>query len=134
MKVRTVRIDAFAGANAVDFEVDGVKAKQSRVKLDKGSGAHKIHFKLHDHTNRGLRFNEADPIWVDEDAPCPPSPGVSTDQLSLTGCTADKASLVNQNSGRARQLRYQLNFIAADGSASECDPIIENGGGTGGFD
>lgn len=131
MKTRTIRIDAFATADAVDYEVDGVKAKQSRLKLDKGSGAHEIYFELRDHTSRGLRFNEADPIWVDEDGPCPPSPGVSTDQLSVAGCTADKASVVNQNSGRARQLRYQLNFIAADGSLTTCDPIIDNGGGVG---
>jgi hypothetical protein len=63
-------------------------------------------------------------------APCPPTPGVTTDQLNVTGCTADQLSTTNANDGRPRELRYQLNFIASDGSRSTCDPIIDNGGGT----
>lgn len=115
----------------LDFEVDGVKAKQAKLKLDKGSGAHDLNFDLQDHSGRGLQFDTGDPIWVDEDGPCPPSPGISSDQLSVTGCTTDRLSAVDANNGRSRELRYQLNFIAADGSHSNCDPIIQNGGGGG---
>lgn len=117
-----------------DFEVDGVKAKQARLKLAKDSGPHEIQFQLHDQTGRGLQFNQADPIWVDEDAPCPPTPGLTTDQLTVATCDAGTLSTVNANSGRARELRYQLNFIAADGSKADCDPIVDNGGGVGGSD
>ena len=131
MPSKKVKIRAFLDdAGAVDFEVDGSKPKQARLKLDKDSGQHEIGFMLQDHTGKGVQFDTSDPIWVDEDAPCPPTPGVTTDQLQVTGCTADALSTTNENSGRARELRYQLNFIAADGSRTTCDPIIDNGGGT----
>lgn len=131
MPSKNVKVRAFLDdAGSVQFDVDGVKAQHSRLKLDKGSGAHAINFDLHDQSGRGLQFDQADPIWIDEDAPCPPTPGITTDQLSVSECGAGRLSTVNQNSGRARELRYQLNFIAADGSRPKCDPIVDNGGGT----
>lgn len=133
MPSKNVKIRAFIDASgAVDFEVDGVTAKHAKLKLDKGSGQHAIEFRLQDHTGRNLQFDTADPIWIDEDAPCPPTSGLSTDQLSIAGCTPIALSTVNTNDGRARELRYQLNFIGEDGTRETCDPIIENGGGTGG--
>jgi hypothetical protein len=129
MPSKKVKIRAVLNnAEAIDFDVDGVKPNQAELKLDKGSGQHEINFVLDDQTGKGVRFNSDDPIWVDEDAPCPPTPGVTTDQLTVTGCTADMLSTTNANEGRPRQLRYQLNFIANDGSRPSCDPIIDNGG------
>lgn len=129
--MKKVKVRAFLDdSGKVDFEVDGVKAKQARLKFDKGSGPQPITFNLQDHSGRGLKFNQDDPLWVDEDAPCPPTPGISTDQLEVTGCDPGTLSTFNKNSGRARELRYQLNFRAADGAGVECDPIIDNGGGT----
>ena len=129
--MRKIKVRSFLDDNGkIDFEVDGMKANHARLKLDKDSGAQPIDFDLQDHSGRGLSFEQGDPIWVDEDGPCPPSPGISTDQLQVTACNAGSLSIVNQNSGRARELRYQLNFIAADGSRTTCDPIIDNGGGT----
>lgn len=131
MPSKKVKVRAFLNdAGAIDFDVDGIKPSQARLKLDKGSGKHDISFVLHDQSGQGLRFDTGDPIWIDEDAPCPPTAGVSTDQLSVTGCTADALSTTNANDGRARELRYQLNFIANDGSRQTCDPIIDNGGTT----
>ena len=131
MKQLKIKIQANADpATGIDFDVDGVKAKHARLKLDKDSGDHRIEFELHDKSGRGLGFNQADPIWVDEDAPCPPTAGITTDQLTVLSCDARRLSVANQNSGRARELRYQLNFIAADGSQADCDPIVDNGGGT----
>jgi hypothetical protein len=89
VKVRAILNDA----GGIEFEVDGVKAKQARLKLDKDSGTHAIDFKLQDHSGKGVQFDTA-------------------------------------NSGDPRELRYQLNFVAADGSKLDCDPIIDNGGGT----
>ena len=60
-------------------------------------------------------------------APAPPQ-GINSDQIGVAGCEPDRLSTVNQNSGEARELRYQLNFVAADGSRLDCDPIIDNGG------
>ncbi len=125
LKVRAM-LDA---AGAIDFEVDGVKAKQARLNLEKDSGKHALEFVLQDHTGMGLQFDQGDPIWVGEDSPCPPAPGINSDQLSVINCNPDRLSTVDANSGRARELRYQLNFIADDGSQAKCDPIIRNGGG-----
>ena len=131
MPARNVKVRAFlGGGGAVDFDLDGVRPNQARLKLEKNSGQHDIGFVLQDQTGKGLRFDANDPIWVDEDAPCPPTPGISSDQLDVTGCTPAMLSTTNANSGRARELRYQLNFIAADGSRTTCDPIIDNGGTT----
>jgi hypothetical protein len=128
--MKRVKVRAFLDDQGkVHFEVDGVKAKHARLKLDKGSGAQPIDFDLQDHSGRGLFFKQDDPIWVDEDGACPPTSGISSDQLEVTACGPNILSTVNQNSGRARVLRYQLNFLAADGSGATCDPIIENGGG-----
>jgi hypothetical protein len=133
MPSKNVKVRAFIDpAGNVDFDVDGVSAKHSRLKLPKDSGKHDITFMLHDQTDRGLRFDTGDPIWVDEDGPCPPSPGVSSDQLNIGDCMPDRLSAINANDGRPRELRYQLNFIGGDGKRETCDPIIENGGGTGG--
>jgi hypothetical protein len=130
MPSKSVKVRAFIDeCGLVDFEVDGVKAKHARLKLGKDSGEHAIGFRLKDHTGTGLRFDTDDPIWVDEDGPCPPTPGISSDQLHVMECTPDELSILNANSGRPRELRYQLNFLAGDGSKAACDPIIDNGGG-----
>ena len=130
MPKRKVKVRAADdGAGGVDFEVDGVKAKQARMKLDKDSGEHEIEFELHDQSNHSLAFDTTDPIWVGEDCPCPPPQGINSDQILVSSKSGQVLTASNANSGAARELRYQLNFIAKDGSSHECDPIIENGGG-----
>jgi hypothetical protein len=130
MKQKKVKVRAALDASGViDFEVDGVKAKHSRLKLDKDSGPHAIDFELHDQTGKELQFKTADPVWAGENVPCPPAPGLNSAQLSVGACDPKTLTLLNQNSGAPRQVRYQLNFVAADGSAAECDPIFDNGGG-----
>ena len=130
MQNKKVKIRAFDdGAGGVDFEVDGIKAKHASMKLPKDSGDHAIEFQLQDHSGRGLQFDPADPIWVDEDCPCPPREGLNSDQLIVTSTSGSVLATINENAGRARDLRYQLNFVAKDGSRSECDPVIQNGGG-----
>jgi len=130
MNAKNVKVKALLDpAGAIDFEVDGVKAKHSQLKLDKDSGAHAIDFELHDHTGRGLQFDTGDPLWVGEDCPCPPPPGVNSNQLSVTDCRERTLSTIDLNSDQPRELRYQLNFVGSDGSRESCDPIIRNGGG-----
>jgi hypothetical protein len=130
VKLRKIKVRATVDASgAVDFEVDGVKAEHARLKLDKGSGPHSIDFDLHDQTGKALQFKTADPVWAGDNVPCPPAPGLNSTQLSLGACNAKTLTLINENSGEPREIRYQLNFVAADGSAAECDPIIDNGGG-----
>lgn len=126
IKVRAT-LDA---AGTVDFDIDGVKAKHSVLKLDKGSGEHELEFKFQDQSGIGLEFDVRDPIWVGEDCPCPPPQGLNSDQFRVVDCSRDRLATVDRNSGRERELRYQLNFIAGDGSRASCDPIIKNGGGT----
>jgi hypothetical protein len=131
MRTKKVRVEAVQDANGgLDFEIDGVKAERSKMKLDKDSGAHAIDFEFKDRTGLGLRFDNSDPIWVGEDCPCPPPQGVNSHQLAVVECVSQRLSKINQNSGHAREIRYQLNFVAADGSRANCDPVITNGGGT----
>ena len=130
MKSRKIKIKATRdSAGGVEFDVDGFKPHKARLELDKDSGKHEIEFELHDHSDRGLRFDTDDPIWVDEDCPCPPAKGLNSDQVELGDCADQSLKLVNGNWGRERELRYQLNFVAKDGSKSNCDPVIKNGGG-----
>lgn len=129
MKTRDVTVHAATGpSGTVEFQVDGVQAEHARLKLDPKSGEHRIHFHLDDHSGLGLSYDEGDPIWVGENCPCPPPSGVNSDQIGSIDCNSHLLSAVNANSGAARELRYQLNFTAKDGSSHSCDPIIENGG------
>jgi hypothetical protein len=125
VKVRA-RVDA---TGAIDFEVDGAAAKNHRLKLKKDDGPHSIDFELQDHSGKELRFDTANPVWAGENCPCPPPQGLNSEQLTVGGCDPQTLTLVNQNSGAPREIRYQLNFIGADGSIERCDPIIDNGGG-----
>ena len=130
MQIRKVKVRAIVdGTGGIDFEVDGLKAKHAKMNLPKDSGPHSIEFQLQDHTGLGLQFDTGDPIWVDEDGPCPPRQGLNSDQLTVSSINARKLDTVNDNTGRPRELRYQLNFVASDGSRAECDPVIQNGGG-----
>jgi hypothetical protein len=130
MPKRKVKIRAADdGAGGVDFEVDGVKAKHARLKLDRDSGQHEIEFELHDQSGLNLTFDSEDPLWIGENCPCPPPQGVNSDQVQIANTAAQSLTALNANSGAARELRYQLNFVAKDGSRQVCDPIMENGGG-----
>lgn len=130
MKQKKVKIRAAVDANgAVEFDLDGMKAEHHRLKLGKDEGPHSINFELQDHSGKELSFDTANPIWAGENCPCPPPQGLNSQQLSVDGCDPQTLTLVNKNSGAPREIRYQLNFIAADGSIARCDPIIDNGGG-----
>jgi hypothetical protein len=130
MQSRNVKILASqAASGGIDFDVDGVKAAHAWLKLDKDSGKHSINFELHDKSGRNLKFDAADPIWISEDCPCPPAAGINSDQIDITDTAERSLQVQNGNWGRARELRYQLNFIAEDGSRAACDPVIQNGGG-----
>lgn len=129
MKSKKVKVRAVESDDGLEFEIDGIKAKHASFKLDKDSGLHSIEFELHDETQKGLAFDLDDPIWVGEDCPCPPDPGINSDQISIGPSSHRSLVAMNSNSGRARELRYQLNFVAADGDRANCDPIIRNGGG-----
>lgn len=125
-----VKVRASLIGGSIDWEVDGIKARDAKLKLHKGSGAHELDFRLDDDTGLGLAFDTNDPIWVGENIPCPPPRGINSDQISVSACSSANLLTVDENSGRARELRYQLNFVTADGRQEMCDPIIENGGTT----
>ena len=130
MKTVKVKINASDdGAGGFDFDVDEIKPPQAHLKLDKDSGTHLIAFELHDHSSGKLKFDSRDPIWVGEDCPCPPAQGINTDQVELGDCGTQSLQIINGNWGRERELRYQPNFVANDGSPRNCDPVIQNGGG-----
>jgi hypothetical protein len=117
------------GANGIDWDIDGKKPHESKIDFDKGSGPHKIKFRLDDRTSRDLRFDAANPIWDHKsEAECPPA-GSNSDQIEIIDCTDTQLTVVNKNSGEACTLHYQLNFRDGVGSAEPVDPIFKNGGG-----
>ncbi|MFC7536328.1 hypothetical protein ACFQPG_02990 [Sphingomonas sp. GCM10030256] len=72
----------------------------------------------------GVNFLPSDPIWVQEGGNCPPKPGSTSGQVSVTDCKPNKLTIHDVNTEK-RDLIYQLNFT---GGAPPCDPLIRNGG------
>jgi hypothetical protein len=117
------------GADGIDWDIDGKKPHESRVDFEKGSGPHRIKFKLHDRTNRNLRFDASNPIWDHKSEAGCPAAGSNSDQIEIVDCNDNQLTILNRNSGEACTLHYQLNFRGEDGSAEPVDPIFKNGGG-----
>lgn len=122
----------------LEWDVGNSPAPASKRKkvilLEDGSGSHQIVFHLHDPDSLGLRFDCSAPIYAQDDVACPPAQALQSDQIPVGGisCNANKLTITDLNSGKARLVRYQLNFLNADGTrATACDPVILNGGGGG---
>lgn len=127
----TIEVKAGANGNSVDWELDGKKPDESKLKLERDSGGHEITFDLDpDHVlkGRGLRFNCAYPIFVHDNVATCPSSGVDG-QIEVLECSRGSLTIFDKNSGPEKMLRYQLNFVEDGGKVQVCDPIIENGGG-----
>jgi hypothetical protein len=97
-------------------------------KIDLGSGPGSgaiIEFRLQGKAGKQLKFDAADPIWVQMNS----CPGKSSDfptGVSLISCDDNTLKIGNENAGSSSvDLHYRLNF---QGSLS-WDPIIRNGGG-----
>jgi hypothetical protein len=92
---------------------------------------YRITFSLQDNTTKQIQFNVAKPIFVKEgkNDPCPSRKG--SNQIKPDSCTSDVLVITNWNYGKARSLRYQLNFVDPAGSDIDppYDPIMDNGGG-----
>lgn len=74
-----------------------------------------------------VKFNTADPVWIEENGSCPPKQGNNCpDQIDRVECDGNELRLHDTNT-RACTMTYQMNFIGA----SPCDPEIRNGGGGG---
>jgi hypothetical protein len=104
---------------------DGSAIQVPRRKKD--DPATSIRFHLIDRTQRKLRFDDADPIWVDRDC-CPEQQSrdaeIPAEDVKAVGITL---SVTDLNSEQCT-LHYNLRFRDRDG-ASECyDPEIKNGG------
>jgi hypothetical protein len=100
------------------------------IDLPPDSGKHDLVFHLVPTHGLDIEFDTADPIWVAEGGPCPPASGINSTQVGIVDRSDRKLTISDANSGDARILRYQLNFIGA----GPCDPIIKNGGGITGPD
>ena len=69
---------------------------------------------------------------IDVAEPLRPSParGLEAEFFDVcAGLSSRSLETVNSNSGRGRDLRYQLNFVDGQGMPSNCDPVIRNDGG-----
>ena len=128
---RNIKVGAKAGSGgAIDWEIDGKKAKDSRIDFKKDDLDVVVKFKLDDDTDRGLRFDTQSPIWVHENehGQCPPN-GASDEQIEVLSCDGDTLELINKNA-KESTLRYQLNFVDQGNNAQPCDPEFKNGGKT----
>ena len=126
-----VKVKAETVSTGTSWTIDGKKPQQSVISIGAKTGSHTLDFKLNDQTDRELRFNTSDPIWVHEteDDVCPKA-GISTDQVCVASCDNKRLTITDENSGIARTLHYQLNFLDTDGNAVSVDPVIKNGGNT----
>jgi hypothetical protein len=126
---KDVKVEAKKGEKGlIDWEIDGKKAKESRIDFEKGASDVLVQFKLQDATSRKLRFNTDDPIWIHENEAgvCPPK-GASDKQIEVVSCEDDTLQLINKNE-KESVLRYQLNFVDQANKAEPCDPEFKNGG------
>jgi hypothetical protein len=126
---KTVKVEAKdEDSGVIDWEIDGKKAKDSKIDFEKDSGPVTVEFKLQDTTNRKLRFDTANPIWVHENelGQCPPD-GATDGQIEVQGCDDKTLKLINKND-KASTLRYQLNFVDKANQSEPCDPEFKNGG------
>lgn len=126
---KDVKVEARTGDRGlIDWEIDGKKAKDSKIDFEKDSGPVTVEFKLRDATNRELRFDTADPIWVheNEQGQCPPN-GATDNQIEVVSCIDDRLTLINKNR-KESTLRYQLNFVDHANNSEPCDPEFKNGG------
>lgn len=126
---KNIRVEAAAGGGGlIDWEIDGKKAKDSKIDFEKDSGPVSVEFKLQDRTSRKLRFDTADPIWIHENelGQCPPN-GATDNQIEVQTCDDKTLTLINKNE-KASTLRYQLNFVDEANQSEPCDPEFKNGG------
>lgn len=126
---KTVKVVARPGAgDLIDWEIDGQKAKNSKIEFKKGEGPATVVFELKDKTNQSLRFDRQNPIWIheNESGQCPPR-GATDSQIDVLGCDDETLTLVNKNE-KESTLRYQLNFFDHANEGAACDPEFKNGG------
>jgi hypothetical protein len=126
---KDVKVEARAGEQGlIDWEIDGQKAKHSKIFFDKGDEDVTVEFKLKDETSRKLRFDTESPIWIHENeaGQCPPE-GATDTQIEVISCDDKTLKLVNKNA-KACTLRYQLNFFDKANQGETCDPEFKNGG------
>jgi hypothetical protein len=100
-----------------------------KVHFDKDSGPHLVVFTLPQ--DSPATFNETDPIWVAQGGNSPAQKGVDPQISDWAVMPGGKALvLLDMNSGQPTTLSYR---IKADNYTKALDPIIDNGGGIGGF-
>lgn len=124
-----VQVEAKPGEKGlINWEIDGQKAKNSKIEFDKGDTDVIVEFKLQDTTRRKLRFDTESPIWIHENeaGQCPPE-GATDEQIAIVSCNDKTLKLVNKNEKECT-LRYQLNFVDKSNKGETCDPEFKNGG------
>ena len=113
---------------SLDIKTPG-HGKDDKIDLPKNYN-YKLIFTLVDRTTLNLRFDASAPIFVREGGagPCPTD--ISTPQIMVDSCDADKLVVIDWNSGAPVELYYQLNFVNTVGTKKYTyDPPITNGGG-----
>ena len=116
----------------VDDNPEPAEKYKKVVSLEDGSGPRRIVFHLHDPDGLDLMFDCANPIYAEDNVACPPAQALNSGQITKISCSQNTLTIRNENSDKARLIRYQLNFRYTDNTiADPCDPVILNGGGGG---
>lgn len=112
--------------SAIDWDLgeeDPPRGGKKKIVVPKQAGNQEIHFHLLPGALPQAKFDEAEPIWVQEGLSCPPAQGSSSTEFSVISCSNRLLKIRDRNT-KAATFVYQLNFIGAP----PCDPIIENKG------
>ena len=101
----------------------------NKIEFPRGHPTSTIEFRLQGRTGHVLKFDKADPIWVDV-GQCPTNPSEVRKEICILDTSDNKLEIQNKTLD-ANDLHYRLNFIDEAGNKVSWDPIIRNTGGGG---
>ena len=110
------------------------KGQKKTITFPKNSGEYSVTVQLIDKTQRGIVFNPASPLYVQEGGTCPPAAGINTTEIPASSVVPTPASLTFTNRNmKDCSLIYQLNFVDSKNRdvVPALDPEFKNGGGGG---
>ena len=117
---------------SIDDKPPTKKGEKKTIDFPKNTGEYDVTIKFTDKTKRGIIFNQASPLYVQEGGQCPPQTGINSTEIPANSVVAgaDSLGFTNLNQKDCR-LVYQLNFVDSKNRDFALDPDFKNGG-TGG--
>ena len=108
------------------------KGEKQKIHFPKNSGEYDVTIELRDNTGRGIVFDPAAPLYVQEGGQCPPQPGIGSSEIPASSVHITPALAFTNLNEKDCTLIYQLNFVDSNNQAVPAlDPVFKNGGGGG---